>query len=68
LESADAAIRRHEVETRLRPEQMADAHLSAKMGEAGAAAHADVLTGINELAARGILKRAGPAAKPIARF
>ena len=47
---------------------MGDAERLAEVGQVRAAAHADVLTGIDELPAGGIGERAGPAAEPAARF
>src|SRR5439155_25768773 len=62
LKSAQASVRGHEVEVRLRLEQVGDANRAAEMGKVRAAAHANVLAGIDELTARRIVKRSGPPA------
>ena len=67
-ETADPAIGRHEIERPLRFEQAADADPFAKVGQVGAAAHTHMLTCVDELTGGGILKGAGTAAKPAARF
>jgi hypothetical protein len=47
---------------------VADADGAAKVIEVGAAGHADVLTGVEELAGVGIVEGAGAAAEALARF
>jgi hypothetical protein len=49
-EPAHPAIGSHEVKARLRTKPMIDADRPAKVPEISAAAHADVLTGVDELA------------------
>ena len=67
-EAADAAVGRHEVEAGLGLKEMGDADGLAKMGEVGAAAHADVLAGVDELSGGGVGEGTGPAAEAVARF
>ena len=67
-EGADAAVGRHEEEAALGSEEMIDADGPAEVGEVGAAAHADVLAGVEELAGGGVGEGAGPAAEPAAQF
>jgi hypothetical protein len=66
--SAYPPIRRHEIERRLRRNQMVDADSLAEVIEVRAAAHADVLAGVDELAGRGISEGAGSATQAVARF
>ncbi len=67
-EAAEAAVRGEEVESALRPQQAVDAEPAAEVGEVGAAAHADVLAGVGELAGGGVGEGAGPPAEARACF
>src|SRR5205823_2520533 len=58
--TAAPAIGRHEVEVALWLEQMVDAEPPAEMRQVRAAAHADMLTGVDQLTGRAVLKRASP--------
>src|SRR5207249_4282884 len=65
---ADTPIGRHEVERFLRPQVARDTYGPAEVGQVRAAAHADVLAGVDELTAGGVVERTGPAAEPAARL
>src|SRR5580704_13493074 len=67
-EATYSAVWRHEIEDRLRLDEMPNADLLAKMCQVRAAAHTHVLTCVDELAGRAILKRPGPPSQPPARF
>ena len=67
-EDAFAAVRSAEPELRLRFEQAAHAEGFAEAVEGGAAAHADVLAGIDEFARRGIGEARRPPAEAGPRF
>ena len=67
-ERADAPVGRHEVERALRLEQVVDAGDPAKVREVGAAAHRDVLAGVERLPRRRVGERPGPAADAVARL
>src|SRR5260370_30787416 len=58
----------HEIETRLRLHPLLDSDGLREMLELSAAAHADVLTGIDELAGGGIGERTCPATQAVARL
>ena len=62
------SVRGHEVEALLRLNPTIDANGPREVLEVGAAAHADVLAGVDELAGRGIGEGASSAAKTVARF
>jgi hypothetical protein len=68
LEDTPAAIRGQEVEPGLRREQVADGKGLEEVCEIGAAAHADVLAGIDELAGVRVCKRTGAAAEAMTRL
>jgi hypothetical protein len=61
-------VRGHETEAGLGLNPMIDADRPRKVLEVGAATHADVLAGVDELAGRGISEGAGSAAQAVARF
>ena len=61
-ETADAPVGGDEIETGLGLQQVGDADGPAEMGEVGAAAHADMLAGVDELPAGGVGKGPGPPA------
>src|SRR5947209_6913750 len=67
-EPAHAPVGRHEVKARLRLKQMSNADAAEKMGQVRAAAHADVLARIDQLARGAVGERTGPAAQAIARL
>jgi hypothetical protein len=56
------------VQPRLRLKHLRDADGPAEVGEVGAAAHADVLADVNELAAASVGEGAGAAAEAGASF
>jgi len=57
------AIRPEEMQDAVVAEEILDAHASAKVGQVRAAAHADVLAMIDQLARGGIAITCGPAAQ-----
>ncbi len=67
-ESAHAAVRRHEIQSRLGLHQVVNPKDFAEMGQVRAAAHADVLAGIDEFARSAVAEGTGPPAEPAARF
>src|SRR6185437_6783493 len=67
-ESAGTAIGCHEPEDGLRLEQVSDADSTAEVGEVGAATHADMLTGIEQLSTDDIREGTGSAAGARARL
>ena len=52
----------------MRRELVTDPDRVEKVGEVGAATHADVLTSIDELAGGGVGERTGPAAEALSRL
>ena len=68
LKAAEAPVGRHEIQTRLRLQQMCDTDVTAEMGKVGAAAHADVLAGVHQLTTTGVGERSRTPAQPAARL
>jgi hypothetical protein len=68
LETACPAVGGHEVQAGLGSQKPVDAQLPAKMGQVGAATHADMLAGVYKLAAGWILKGTGAPSESIPRF
>ena len=69
-EAADPAVRRHEIQARLRLHEMVDADRFAEVRQVGAATHTDASWQVvsDELAGGAVVKGAGPAAEPAAIF
>src|SRR5262249_5950798 len=68
LEAANPAVGRNEIQTGLGAKQVGYAQGAEEVREVRAAAHADVLAGIDELPRRTVRERAGAPSQPTSRF